>query len=171
MAELDLLYKITTLELLSKVDFPLTNSQITDFFLSANYTDYFRTQEIIHNLEENHMIHSDSSHNSTQYTITSEGLHTLDLFKDKITEGIQQDIQTFFKENQMQIKAENSVTADYYRATGGGFLVHCKASEEQTEILSLNLHVDTKEQAEAICYNWKVKYEDVYMTILDQLVQ
>ncbi len=171
MAELDLLYKITTLELLSKVDFPLTNSQITDFFLTANYIDWFRAQEIIHNLEENKMIESDTSHNSTQYTITSEGQHTLDLFKDKITDGILQDIDTYFRENKMEIKAKNSITADYYRATGGGFLVNCKAQEGTLEILSLNLHVDTKEQAEAICYNWKVKYEDVYMTILDQLVQ
>ena len=161
MAELDLLYKITTLELLSRVDFPLTNTQITDFFLNANYTDWFRAQAIIHNLEENKMITSETSHNSTQYRITSEGLHTLDLFKDKITEGIQQDIEAYFKENKMQIKATNAITADYYRATGGGFLVNCKAQEEQTEILSLNLHVDTKEQAEAICYNWKVNYEDV----------
>lgn len=42
MAEPFTIYKLTILNMLDKVDFPLTNTQISDFFLEQEYTDYFR---------------------------------------------------------------------------------------------------------------------------------
>jgi hypothetical protein len=33
--------------MLDKVDFPLTNTQISNFFLEQDYTDYFRVQQVI----------------------------------------------------------------------------------------------------------------------------
>lgn len=42
MAEPITIYKLTILNMLDKVDFPLTNTQISNFFLEQDYTDYFR---------------------------------------------------------------------------------------------------------------------------------
>lgn len=36
--------------MLDKVDFPLTNTQISNFFLEQDYTDYFRVQQVISDL-------------------------------------------------------------------------------------------------------------------------
>ena len=36
------LYKLIILYMLNKVDFPLTNSQISEFILDEGYTTYFR---------------------------------------------------------------------------------------------------------------------------------
>ena len=44
MAEPITIYKLTILNMLDKVDFPLTNTQISNFFLEQDYTDYFRVQ-------------------------------------------------------------------------------------------------------------------------------
>ena len=35
------LYKLIILYMLDKVDFPLTNSQLSEFILDKGYTDYF----------------------------------------------------------------------------------------------------------------------------------
>ena len=46
MAEPITIYKLTILNMLDKVDFPLTNTQISNFFLEQDYTDYFRASSI-----------------------------------------------------------------------------------------------------------------------------
>ena len=38
-------------------------------------------------------------------------------------------------------------------------------------MLDLSLHASTSEQAETICNNWKVRHEDVYMSLMDTLIQ
>ena len=55
--------------MLDKVDFPLTNTQISNFFLEQDYTDYFRVQQVLSDLEDASLIHAESTHSNTQYTI------------------------------------------------------------------------------------------------------
>ena len=47
MAEPFTLYKLIVLYILNKVDFPLTNSQISEFILDKGYTNYFKIQQDI----------------------------------------------------------------------------------------------------------------------------
>ena len=46
-----MLYKLMVLYMLNKVDFPLTNSQISEFILDKGYTNYFSLQ---HQSDQNH---------------------------------------------------------------------------------------------------------------------
>ena len=69
MAEPFTIYKLTILNMLDKVDFPLTNTQISNFFLEQDYTDYFRVQQVISDLVDADLIHAESTHSNTQYTI------------------------------------------------------------------------------------------------------
>ena len=56
MAEPITIYKLTILNMLDKVDFPLTNTQISNFFLEQDYTDYFRVQQVLSDLEDASLI-------------------------------------------------------------------------------------------------------------------
>ena len=47
-----MLYKLMVLYMLNKVDFPLTNSQISEFILDREYTDYFQLQKVLSELTE-----------------------------------------------------------------------------------------------------------------------
>ena len=158
MAEPALIYKMTVLSLLERSDGPLSNTQITEFFQETNYTGFFTAQEIIHDLEDAKLI-------------TGEGKNTLDLLSDRVTPSIQKDIVDYLTRHKLAIKAENSLKAVYDRAEGGGFIVHLTLEADRHMIMDLNVHVTSREQAEAFCYNWKVHYEDVYGALLDQLVQ
>ena len=62
MAEPFTIYKLTILNMLDKVDFPLTNTQISNFFLEQDYTDYFRVQQVISDLVDADLIHAESTH-------------------------------------------------------------------------------------------------------------
>ena len=66
MAEPNTIYKMTVLTMLDKVDFPLSNTQISNFFLDHDYTDYFTIQKMIHGLVDSELIRPESTHKNTQ---------------------------------------------------------------------------------------------------------
>ena len=70
----------------------MTNTQISNFFLEQDYTDYFRVQQVISDLVDAELIRAESTHSNTQYYITAAGRETLGFFKDKITDAIEHDI-------------------------------------------------------------------------------
>ena len=67
MAETFKLYKLIILFMLDRVDFPLTNSQISDFVLDEGYTTYFKLQQAISELLDSGFIREESTHSRTFY--------------------------------------------------------------------------------------------------------
>ena len=167
MAEPFTIYKLTILNMLDKVDFPLSNTQLTNFFLEQEYTDYFRVQQVISDLLDAELIRTESTHNNTHYYITAAGKETLTLLKDKISDAIELDINNYFAQNKLELRNDNSIIADYYRTPNRDFAVRCQYRQKDTNLIDLTLSVQTKEQAEAICNNWKKQNEDVYMYLMD----
>lgn len=170
MAEPITIYKLTILYMLSKAGFPLTNTQISNFFLDQDYTDYFRVQEVLGDLVDTELIRTESTHSNTQYTITASGKETLGFFRDKITEGITADVLKFFEENQLAMRQENSILANYDKGTQSDFLVHCQVRSDERTLIDLTLSVRTEEQAKAICRNWQKQSENVYAYLMDTLL-
>ena len=80
MSESFTLYKLIILYMLDKVDFPLTNAQLSDFILDQGYTTYFTLQQAINELLESELIGAESVRNSSFYQITQEGRDTLEFF-------------------------------------------------------------------------------------------
>ena len=171
MAEPTMIYKITILELLNRSGFPLSNSQISNFFLEGELTDYFTAQQAISDVEDAGFISSATTHNNTTYSLTEEGRHTLQLFREKLTGPILEDIRKYMSANSISMKEENSYKANYFKADRGGYVVQLKITDGETPTVDLSLHVQSKEIAETICNNWKVRCEDVYASVLDILVQ
>lgn len=157
--------------MLDKAGFPLSNTQLSNFFLEHDYTDYFRVQEVIGNLVDADLILAESTHSNTQYTLTSAGKETLEFFSDKITEGITQDVINFFEENKMELRQETSVIADYYKTTNQNYAVRCQVRSDNNSLIDLTVSVKSKEQAEAICANWRKQHEEVYMYLMDTLMK
>ena len=78
-AETLMLYKLIVLYILDKVDFPLTNGQLTNFILEKEYTNYFNIQQTINELVDDEYISSETIRNSSLYQITDSGRETLSL--------------------------------------------------------------------------------------------
>ena len=117
MAEPITIYKLTILNMRDKVDFPLTNTQISNFFLD------FRVQQVLSDLEDASLIHAESTHSNTQYTITAAGKETLGFFKDKITPAIERDTTAFLEKNKLELRSVNSILADYYKTPNQDYAV------------------------------------------------
>lgn len=170
MSDTFTLYKLIVLYMLDKVDFPLTNSQISEFILDKGYTTYFKLQQALAELKEAELVREEMTHNRTLFHITEDGAQTIDFFRNKISKPIQSDIDAFFDEKKYDLKNETSVKTDVYRNTAGEFSVRCQVLENQEPLIDLTLSVPTASEADAIAANWQKKNQDVYAWLMGQLL-
>ena len=98
------LYKLMILYMLSKVNFPLSNVQISTFMLDKEYTNYFTFQETINSLVEDSFIQQINYENNTQYKLTQEGEDTVAFFYTKISQTIREEIDNYLVTNKYELK-------------------------------------------------------------------
>ena len=89
------LYKLMVLYMLSKVNFPLSNSQIADFMLDKQYTTYFTLQEVLSSLADDGFVNVLTYRSSTQYRLTSSGKDTISFFSNKTSNAIREEIDVY----------------------------------------------------------------------------
>ena len=170
MAEAQTLYKLIVLTMLSKVDFPLTNSQISDFILTKEYTNYFTLQQVLSDLVETELAEEHTVRNSTYYHMTSKGIETLNYFGHMVSEAIHEDMDKYFKDNAIALRDEMSVRADYFENNQSEFTVRLRVMEKDSAVIDLSLSVPTENQANSICDNWKKKNQKLYAYLMQELL-
>lgn len=156
--------------MLHQVNFPLTNAQLSNFFLEHDYTTYFTLQQALNELLDAGLIKKETIRNSSRYEITREGADTLEFFGDKIPAAIIQDIDQYLKENKVRLRNEVGVTSDFYKSSSHDFIVHCEVKEGKSPLIELNLTVPDKEQAEYMCEKWKEKSQEIYAFAMKALM-
>lgn len=170
MADVHALYKLIILSMLSKVDFELTNSQISSFILEEQYTDYFTVQETLSDMIESGLLEAKTIRNSTRYLLTDSGRETLEYFKNDISEAIQKDIESYFRRNKLQMRNENAITADYDRTASNEYITRLQVKEKDAVLVEVALTVPLERQAIALCDNWKKKSQQIYGYLMEQLM-
>ena len=170
MAEAYKLYKLIILYMLDKVDFPLTNSQISEFILNEGYTNYFTLQQTISELAESGFVREESTHSRTFNQLTEEGAQTLHFFKNDISPAIQDDIDTFLTKKKYELKNEVSVKADYYQNSKGDYSVRCQVFEQGSTLIDLTITAPTEAEAQTMSNNWTKKNQEVYAAIMASLL-
>ena len=79
------LYKLMILFMLDNLDFPLTNSQLSEFFVNHGYTSYFHLQQAINELVESEFVRAETIRNTTNYHLISSGKEALSMFHTQTT--------------------------------------------------------------------------------------
>jgi len=170
MAEAYKLYKLIILYMLDKIDFPLTNSQISEFILNEGYTNYFTLQQTISELVESGFIHEESTHSRTFYHLTDEGAQTLKFFKNDISAAIQEDIDTFLVKKKYELKNEVSIKSDYYQNSNGEYSIRCQVFEQGAPLIDLTVTAPTESEAQTMANNWTTKNQEIYAAIMAALL-
>lgn len=163
------LYKLIILYMLGRVDFPLTKSQIGDFILEKEYTNFLTLQQVIGELTDAGLITAQSIRNRTHLSITKEGRETLNFFENQISSGIKEDVADFFQKNEIQLRNEVSILSDYYKSTSGEYEAHLTAKDKGVNLIDITISVPSKETASVICDNWQRKNQDIYQYLISQL--
>ena len=163
------LYKLIVLYMLTRVDFPLTKAQVGDFILGKEYTNFLTLQQAIGELIDAGLVTAQSIRNRTHLTITGEGRETLRFFQNQINDSIKSDIDDFFRENEIELRNEVSILADYYKSTSGEYEAHLVAKEKNIDLVNITISVPSEETAVTICDNWQKKNQDIYQYLISQL--
>lgn len=163
------LYKLIVLYMLDRVNFPLTKTQVGDFVLEKEYTNFLTLQQVISELIDAGLVSADSIRNRTHLSITKDGQETLSFFENRINDAIKADINAFFKENELELRNEVSVLADYYKSTSGEFEAHLVAKDRNINLVEITLSVPMEETAAAICDNWQKKTQGIYQYLIQEL--
>lgn len=165
------LYKLMILYMLNKVSFPLTNNQMSGFFLDKGYTTYFVFQNAITDLLEEELIVGETVRNTSYYNITPGGVEAINFFANKIPFSIIDDMDIFLYEHKYQLRNEVGTMADYYKSTNMDYIVHCQIKEGESNLIELNLSVPSEEEAEIMCNNWRDASQEVYSAIVKNLMK
>lgn len=163
------LYKLIVLYMLDRVNFPLTKAQVFDYILGKEYTTFMPLQQAISELIDADMLRAKSIRNRTHLEITEEGRETLGFFENRIGSQIKDDIDTYFKENQFELRNEVSVIANYDKSTSGEYEANLIIKEKKINLINLTLSVPTEALAASICEKWESVSQDVYNSIIEKL--
>ena len=163
------LYKLIVLYMLNRVSFPLTAAQISDFILTREYTNFLTLQQVIRELTDTGLVDARTVRNRTQLLLTKDGKQTLDFFSQQISASIRQEIDEYLKENEMELRNEVSILADYYKATSGEYEAHLIAKEKDVTMVEITLSVPDEATASSICANWQTENQDVYQYLVSRL--
>lgn len=155
--------------MLGRVNFPLTKAQIGDFILEREYTNFLTLQQAFAELVDANLVTAKSNRNRTYLAITEEGTATLSYFGNRIGDSIKEEIDNFFSVNEMEMRNDVSILADYYKSVSGEYEAHLTAKEKDVKVVEITLSVPDEDTASAICANWQKKNQEIYQYLTNQL--
>ncbi len=164
-----ILYKLIILYMLNRAAFPITKAQVADFILENDYMDFLTLQQVFAELTESEMITATTVRNRTHLAVTAEGKETLALFSNRLNSLTKKKIDSFYMENELEMRNEVSITSDYYKSTSGEYEARLQATEKKVRLVDITLSVPDEETAAAICDNWQKKNQTVYQILIEQL--
>ena len=170
LAEPMTLYKLMNLYMLHQVNFPLTNAQLSNFFLDREYTTYFTLQQALNGLLDAGLVKKETMRNSSRYEITKEGEETLEFFGKNISPAIVSDMDEYLKQNRFRMRNEVGLISDFYKSTNQDYIVHCEVREGKAVLVNLDISVPDKEQAEIMCNHWKDRSQEIYAYVMKSLM-
>ena len=164
------LYKMLVLYMLKRCDVPLSKSQIYDFILEKEYTNYMTLQEAFSELASSSLITEKTMANRTYLEITDEGSQTLEFFGNRINPAIKEQIDEYLKENSMKLRNDSSILGNYRKVGENEYTVQLLAKENGQNLIDIRVPVPTEEIAQHMIDNWQEKNTEIYQYIFSQLM-
>ncbi len=163
-------YKMMILYMLNKVDYELSESQMSEFLMGRDYCNYFSFQESITELTNSGFITPKTVRNSTYYSIDQVGMETLSYFGNDLSENIKNDIDEYLADNKIKLRTRSEVLSDYKKNDRGKYEVSLSLTDNGIPAAAITLYVDDEKTAIHICDGWREKSSDVYSDLVYKLL-
>ena len=157
MAEPFTTYKLIVLYMAKHSKETLTNSQISEFILDRDYTDYFQLQKVLSELVETELLRKRTISNSSY-------------FEKELSGEIKNEVKDYLQTHGGQVQERILTPADYYTTPQGNYAVRCQIIEKDTTVLDLTLAAPGREAAQAMCHSWAKKSQDIYGMLMGELI-
>ncbi len=163
--------KLLLLYLIDRMNTPMTNSQISQFTLEENFMSYFELQHVLFEMVQSGYLEIYQENNQSYYSITNEGITTLEYFEKHVPVHIRNRIVKFVTDNQHNEQKNFDVTANYFfDHTSNEFIVKCGLYEKEKSLMEISLLVVSRDQAKLICNNWKTNVNKIFGKIISELI-
>jgi len=86
------IYKLIILYMLEHAEGALSSSQISEFILDREYTNYFHLQQAVSELLEAEFVEKNKISTRSYYKITAEGSTTLEFFENELSSDIKKEL-------------------------------------------------------------------------------
>ena len=138
---------------------------------AIKFSSLFRAlQQALAELSDSGLIKAQTIRNRTRLTNTKEGNETLQFFGNRISDAIREDIAKFFDEQEINLRSQVNITADYYKSTSGEYEVHMVAKEKEVTLVDLTLSVPDETMAEEMCDKWEKQNQEIYQYLMTTLL-
>lgn len=158
------------LYMLKRCEVPLSKSQIYDFILEKEYTNFLTLQEVFSELASSDLITEKTMANRTYLELTSDGVETLEFFGNRINPAIKDQIDEYIKANNMKLINETSIQGDYKKVGDFDYEVRMVAKEGSRNLMELSLSVPTEEIAQSVLDKWQNRNQDIYKYLITELM-
>ncbi len=158
------------LYMLKRSEVSLSKSQIYDFILEKEYTNFLTLQEVFSELASQNLINEKTEANRTYLEITEEGAQTLEFFGNRINPSIREQIDEYMKDNSIRLRNEASIRGDYKKTGENEYLVHLVAIENGHNLIELSIPVPTEDMAMNMLEAWKERNQEIYGYLFSQLL-
>jgi len=162
--------KLTIMYILNRVDMPISNSQITNYMLENDYTDYFTIQQFMGELIDDGFVWSKTVRNRTFYSLSDSGKESFDVLSSELSQKIRDDVDEYIRKNAMKIREESDVGSTYIETSLGTYDVHLFIDEAGERIFEIHLIVPDREKAKRMCSAWAKKSEELYPLVFEKLL-
>ncbi|MTI65127.1 MAG: DUF4364 family protein [Firmicutes bacterium] len=163
-------HKLILLYLIDKVEFPITNSDLTHFILENNQMNYFLVQQYLSELVASGFIKITTRDGNEYYNLTKLGKETLNYFINKIPSKVKSKIDEKYEKRKEEKVKEKQIVGNFFKKNESEYIVNLKVIENEITLINLSLNVVSSKQAKIICKNWKENPEFIYKKIFDYLI-
>lgn len=161
--------KLILIYIFNTVDYPMTNSEITQFVLENNHMNYFLVQQYLRELVDSEFLSIVTKDGNEYYNITSKGSEVLKYFCERIPKETKDIIEEKYLIKKKEKIKETQILGNYYKKNESEFIVNLKVIENEITLFNLSLNVVSKKQAKMICNRWKENPETLYKQFIQLL--
>ena len=163
--------KLCVLYLLRTTGVPLSMQQIVPALEPYDWIDRFSLAQAIDELMETGMIESLKTSHITQYRLCKQGENTLTLFRTEIPLSIRRELELGALSLKHQALTEAEYLTDYHQLSDHSYLLSLKIMERGRPILSIELELASRGQANEIAENWKKNANSIYAALVAPLLR
>lgn len=163
--------KLLLLYIFKKIEFPISNNQITEIILENGLINYFTLQQYLNELLSSNFIKQINYENNHKLIITKKGIKVLSLFGNRISKDKINISDKYIDEHFQDTKNKILVNATYTFKRKNNFIVNLKISESDSTLMNLKLNVDSKKTAQKLCQKWEKNFSEIYYKIVELLIE
>lgn len=163
--------KLLLLYIFDRIEFPLSNPQITQFVLENDIMNYFMLQQYLGELKDSGFIIEKQKDSEYIFIITERGKSTLSYFVNRIPKSQIERIDQLLNIQKEKLIKNTEIKADYIKLKDNEYLVRLDVIEKDISIINLKLNVANNKQAKQICEKWRENAPSLYGQIINLLIE